>query len=130
VPQFRVGHYCSAEVMGPEAIMTTVPEPSRHQAYGMRGDSISALLHNHFVAQRRLTSGTLAHLSVLGYAERTVWARSATPDGLSVAGEDTQGMEPSEQIQTPVLLPFAPISFVFCTCFPSKSLATISLHGC
>jgi hypothetical protein len=63
-------------------------------------------------------SGTLAHLSAPGYverAERAVWARSAAPDELSLVGEDKQGMESSVRIHTLILLPFAPISFVFCT---------------
>jgi hypothetical protein len=33
----RVGHYCSAEVAGYKAIMTTIPELSGCHAYGMRG---------------------------------------------------------------------------------------------
>jgi hypothetical protein len=65
----------------------------------------------------RLTSGTLAHLSAPGYAERAVSARSAAPDRLPLVGEDKQGMEPSVRIHTPILLPFAPISFVFALVF-------------
>jgi hypothetical protein len=44
-----------------------------------------------------------------------MWARSATPDGVPLAGEDKQGMELSVQIHTLILLPFALISVVFCT---------------
>jgi hypothetical protein len=36
-PQFHVGRYCTAEVAGPEAIMTTILEPTGCRAYGMRG---------------------------------------------------------------------------------------------
>jgi hypothetical protein len=61
----------------------------------MRGDSILALLHHHFTVQCRLMSGTWDRLSVPGYAERAVWARSTAPDGLPLAGEDKQGVEPS-----------------------------------
>jgi hypothetical protein len=109
--------------------MTTIPEPMGHHAYGMCGDSVLAPLHHHFTVQCRLMSGTWAHLSVPGYAERTVWARSAVPDGLPLAGEDKQGMEPSVRIHTPILLPFVPISFVFCTSFPSQPSATIHRHS-
>jgi hypothetical protein len=62
-------------------------------------------------------SGTWAHLSVPGYAERAVWAQSAAHDGLSLAGEDKQGMELSARIHTPVLLPFEPISSPFALVF-------------
>jgi hypothetical protein len=41
-PQFLVGRYCSAEIAGPEVIMTMIPEPMGHCAYGIRGDSVSA----------------------------------------------------------------------------------------
>jgi hypothetical protein len=71
-PQFLVGHYCSAEIMGPEVIMTTIPEPTGLCAYGMRGDSISAPLLHLLVVQRRLMSGTQTHLSASGYAEHAV----------------------------------------------------------
>jgi hypothetical protein len=123
-----VGHYCSAEVTGPEAIMTTIPELMGRCAYGMRGDSISTPLHYHFTIQCRLMSGTWAHLSEPGYAERAMWTRSAAPDGLPLAGEDKQGVEPSVRIHTPILLPFVPISFIFCTCFPSQSSAIVHRH--
>jgi hypothetical protein len=103
--------------MGPEVIMTTIPEPSGRHAYGMHGDSVLASLHHHFTVQCRLTSETLARLSAPGYVEHVVWARSIAPDGLPLAGEDKQGMEPSVRIHTPILLPFAPISFVFYTYF-------------
>jgi hypothetical protein len=73
--------------------MTTIPEPMGRHAYRMHGDSVSASLHHHFTIQCRLMSGAWAHLSTPGYAERSVWA----------------------QIHTPILLPFARISFVFCT---------------
>jgi hypothetical protein len=86
-PQFRVGRYRSAEIMGHEANMTTFPEPMGRRAYGMCVDSISALLHHHLTVQRRLMSGSWAHRSVPGYAERTVGAQSAAPDGLPSAGE-------------------------------------------
>jgi hypothetical protein len=127
--QFHVGCYCSAEVAEHEAIMTMIPEPSGRLAYGMHGNSVSAPLHHHFTVQCQLMSGTLAHLSVPGYAERAVWVRCAVPDGPLLAGEDKQGMEPSVRIHTHILLLFAPISFVFCTCFPSQSLATVHRHG-
>jgi hypothetical protein len=129
VKLFCVGRYCSAEIVGPEAIMTTILEPMGHRTYGMRGDSISAPVHHHFAVQCRLMSGTWAHLSAPGYVERAVWARSTAPDGLPLAREDKQGMEPSTRIHTPILLPSAPISFVFCTCFPSQSSATVCRHG-
>jgi hypothetical protein len=87
----------------------------------MHGDSISALLHHHLTVQCRLTSGSWAHRSVPGYAERTVGARSTASDGLPSAGEYKQGMELSIRIHTPILQPFAPISFVLCTCFPPRS---------
>jgi hypothetical protein len=57
-------------------------------------------------------SGTRAHLSAPRYAEHVVWARSVVPDGLPLVGEDKQGMELSAWIHTPILLHFAPISFV------------------
>jgi hypothetical protein len=88
----------------------------------MHGDSVSALLHHHLTVQCRLTSGSWAHRSVPGYAERTVGARSTPPDGLPFAGEYKQGMELSIRIHTPILQPFAPICFVLCTCFPPRSL--------
>jgi hypothetical protein len=68
--------------------MTTIPEPTGRHAYGMRGDSVSALLHHLFAVQRRLMSGAWTHLSAPGYAERVVWARSAAPDRLLLTGED------------------------------------------
>jgi hypothetical protein len=71
-PQFRVGRYCSAGIAGPEAIMTTIPEPTGRRAYGMRGDSVLAPLHHHFIVQCRLMSGTWARFSAPGYAERAV----------------------------------------------------------
>jgi hypothetical protein len=114
-PQFRMGRYCSVEVAGPEAIITTILELTGHRAYGMCGDSVSSPLHHHFVVQCRLMSGTWAHLSVPGYAERVAWARSTASDGLPPAGEDKQGMEPSLRIHIPIFMPFAPISFVFRT---------------
>jgi hypothetical protein len=91
------------------------PRPTGRRAYGMRGDSVSAPLHHHFTVQCRLMSGTCARLSASGYAERVVRARSAAPDGLPLVGEDKQGLEPSVWIHIPILLPFAPISFIFCT---------------
>jgi hypothetical protein len=109
--------------------MTTIPEPTGHRAYGMRGDSVSVPLHHHFAVQCRLMSGTWARLSVPGYAERAVWAQSTTPDGLLLAGEDKQVVELSVRIPTPILVPFAPIFFVFCTSFPSQSSVTIHRHG-
>jgi hypothetical protein len=45
---FRMGHYCSVEVVGPEAIMTMILELMGCRSYGMLGDSILALLHHHF----------------------------------------------------------------------------------
>jgi hypothetical protein len=110
--------------------MTTIPKPTGRRAYGMCGDSVYVPPHHHFVVQCRLMSGTWAHLSVSGYAERVVWARSATPDGLPLATEDKQEMELSVRIHTPILLPFAPITFVFCTSFPSQPSATVHRHGC
>jgi hypothetical protein len=71
-PQLRVGRYCSAEVTGTEAIMTTIPELMGRRTYGMHGDSVSALLHHHFAVQCRLMNGTWARLSAPGYAERGV----------------------------------------------------------
>jgi hypothetical protein len=68
--------------------MTTIPEPMGRRTYEMRGDSVSVPLHHLFTVQRRLTSGAWTHLSAPRYAERTVWARSATPDGLPLTGED------------------------------------------
>jgi hypothetical protein len=121
--------YCSAGIAGSEAIMTTFSEPMGRRASGMRGDSISAPLHHHFTVQCRLMKGTWARLSGPRYAERAVWARSAAPNGLPLAGEDKEGVEPSVRIHTPTLLPFAPISFVFCTCFPPRSSATVHRHG-
>jgi hypothetical protein len=114
-PQFHMDRYCSAEVTGPEAIMTMTLESMGRCAYGMHGDSISAPLHHHFAIQCRLMSGTLAHLSAPGYVKRAVWVQSVVPDGLPLAGEDKPGMEPRVRIHTPILLPFASISFVFCT---------------
>jgi hypothetical protein len=117
-PQFHVGRYCSVGIPKPETIMTTFPKPTGRRAYGMRGDSVLVPLHHHFTVQCRLISETWARLSAPGHTERAVWARSTAPDGLPLAGEDKQGVEPSVWIHTPILLPFAPISFVFCTCFP------------
>jgi hypothetical protein len=36
-PQFLMSCYCSAEIVRPEVIMTTIPEPTGRGAYGMRG---------------------------------------------------------------------------------------------
>jgi hypothetical protein len=58
VPQFRVGRYCSVGIAGPEAIMTTFPEPTGRRASGMRGDSVSVPLHHHFTVQCQPMSGT------------------------------------------------------------------------
>jgi hypothetical protein len=44
----RGGRYCSAGIAGPEAVMTTFPEPIGRRASGMRRDSVSASLHHHF----------------------------------------------------------------------------------
>jgi hypothetical protein len=77
-----MGCYCSAKIVGPEVITTMIPE------YGMRGDSVLVPLLHLFVVQRRLMSGAWTHLSASGYAERTVRARSAGPDGLPLTGED------------------------------------------
>jgi hypothetical protein len=68
--------------------MTTFLEPSGRRASGMHGDSVSAPLHHHFPIQCRLMSETWACLSAPGYVERAVWARSAAPDGMPLAGED------------------------------------------
>jgi hypothetical protein len=68
--------------------MTTIPKPTGRRAYGMRGDSVLAPLHHLFTVQRRLMSGAWTHLSVPGYAERAMRARSAAPDGLPLTGED------------------------------------------
>jgi hypothetical protein len=57
-PQFHVGRYCSAEVAGPEVIMTMILEPTGHHTYGMCGDSILVPLHHHFAVQHRLMSRT------------------------------------------------------------------------
>jgi hypothetical protein len=114
---------------GAEAIMTTFPEPMGRHASRMRRDSISVPLHHHSIVQCQLMSGTWARLLAPGYVERAVWARSAAPDGLPLTGEDKHGVELSVQIHTPILLPFAPISFVFCTCFLPRSSATIHRHG-
>jgi hypothetical protein len=86
--QFLVGHYCSAEIVGPEVIMTTIPEPTGLRAYGMCGDSVSAPLLHLLIIQHRLMSGAWTHLSVSRYAEHAVWARSAAPDGLPLTWED------------------------------------------
>jgi hypothetical protein len=56
-PQFLVGRYCSAEIVGPEVIMTTIPEPAGLHAYGMHRDSVLAPLLHLLVVQRRLMSG-------------------------------------------------------------------------
>jgi hypothetical protein len=114
---------------GPEVIMTMFPELRGRRTSGMRGDSVSAPLHHHFAVHCQLMSGTWAYLSAPGYAERAVWARSTMPDGLPLAGEDKLGVELSIQIHTPILLPFVPISFIFCTCFPPRSSATVHRHG-
>jgi hypothetical protein len=86
--QFLVGRYCTAKIAGPEVIMTTIPELTGRHAYGIRGDSVSALLHHLFAVQCRLMSRAWAHLSAPGYAERGVWAQNAAPDGLPLTGED------------------------------------------
>jgi hypothetical protein len=57
VPQFLVDHYCTTEIMGPEVIVTTIPELMGRRAYGVRGDSISTSLHHLFAVQCRLMSG-------------------------------------------------------------------------
>jgi hypothetical protein len=105
--QFLVGRYCSAEIAGPEVIMTMIPELMGLRAYGMHRDSVSAPFLHLLVVQRRLMSGAWTHLSASGYAEHTVCVR----------------------IHTPILLPFAPISFVFCTCFSPRSSTTVHHHG-
>jgi hypothetical protein len=105
--------------------MTTFPKPMGRRASGMHGDSVSAPLHHHFVVQRRLMSGTWARLSAPGYTECAVWARSTAPDGLPLAGDDKWGVEPRIRIHTPVLLPFAHISFIFCTYFPPSRFKTM-----
>jgi hypothetical protein len=68
--------------------MTMIPESTGLRAYGMRGDSVLAPMHHLFAVQCQLMSGAWTHLSTPGYAERAVWARSATPDGLPLTGED------------------------------------------
>jgi hypothetical protein len=68
--------------------MTTIPEPTRHRTYGIRGESISTPLLHLFVVQCRLMSRAWTHLSAHGYAERAVWAQSAAHDGLLLTGED------------------------------------------
>jgi hypothetical protein len=68
--------------------MTTIPEPTGRHAYELHGDSVLAPLHHLFVVQCRLMSGSWTHLPAPGYAEHTVWAQSATPDGLPLTGED------------------------------------------
>jgi hypothetical protein len=73
-PQFLVSRYCSAEITGPEVIMTMVPELMGRRTYGMRGDFVSAPLHHLFAVQRRLMSGAWTHLLAPGYVEHTVWA--------------------------------------------------------
>jgi hypothetical protein len=109
--------------------MTTIPKAMGHCTYGIRGDSVPAPLHHHFTVQCRLMSETWARLSTPGYAERAVWAQSAVPDRLPLAGEDKQELEPSVWIHTPILLAFAPISFIFCSGFPSQSSAVVHRHG-
>jgi hypothetical protein len=109
--------------------MTMFHEPTGRRTSEMRGDSISVSLHHHSVVQCRLMSGTWACLSVPGYVERAVWAQSTVPDGLPLAGEDKQGVKPSVRIYTPILLPFAPISFIFCTCFSPRSSTIVHHHG-
>jgi hypothetical protein len=86
--QFLVGRYYSAEITGHEVIMTTIPEPMGLRAYGMRGDSVSALPLHLLVVQHRLMSGAWTDLSASGHAEHAVWARSAAPDGLPLTWED------------------------------------------
>jgi hypothetical protein len=49
-PQFLVGRYCSAEITGPEVIMTTIPKPTGFRAYEMRGDFVSVPLLHLFVS--------------------------------------------------------------------------------
>jgi hypothetical protein len=83
-----MGRYCSAEIVGPEVIMTTIPEPMGLRAYGMHEDSISAPLLHLLIVQRRLISGAWTHLSASGYAEHAVWARSAAPDGVPLTWDD------------------------------------------
>jgi hypothetical protein len=73
--------------------------------------------------------GNLCPLVSAWYTERAVWAQSTAPDGLPLAGEDKQGVERSVRIHTPILVPFAPISFIFCSCFPPRSSATVHRHG-
>jgi hypothetical protein len=65
--------------------MTMFPELRGRRTSRMRGDSVSAPLHHHFAVHCQLMSGTWAYLSAPGYAERAVWARSTTPDGLPLA---------------------------------------------
>jgi hypothetical protein len=86
--QFLVGRYYSTEIVGPEEIMITIPEPLGLRAYRMRGDSVSVLPLHCLVAQHRLMSGAWTHLSASGYAEHAMWARSAAPDGLLLTWED------------------------------------------
>jgi hypothetical protein len=50
-PQFLMGCYCTAEIMRPEVIMTTILEPTGRCAYGMRGDSVLVPLHHLFAVQ-------------------------------------------------------------------------------
>jgi hypothetical protein len=69
-----VGRYCSAEIVGPDVIMTTIPELMGRRVYEMHGDFILAPLHHLFTVQCRLMSGAWTHLSAPVYAERAVWA--------------------------------------------------------
>jgi hypothetical protein len=47
-----MGCYFTAEVMGAEAIMTTILEPTRRRTYGMCGTFCSVLLGHHFSDSR------------------------------------------------------------------------------
>jgi hypothetical protein len=74
MPQFLMGCYYSVEIVGPEVIMTTIPELTGRHAYGMYEDSISVSLQQLFAVQHQLMSGARTHLSALGYVERVIWA--------------------------------------------------------
>jgi hypothetical protein len=119
-PQFRVGRYFSAEVTGPEVIMTTIPEPMGHHAYGMCGDSVSAPLHRHFAVQCRLMSGTWATCQCLGMRSARCGHEAPCPMGCRLQGRINKGWNRA----CGSILPFS------CLLRPSpSSFALLFLHN-